>query len=46
MTWSINPAGVGTMSASGLYTAPATIATEQTVTVTATSVADTLLTTA
>jgi RHS repeat-associated protein len=37
VTWSINPAGMGTISASGLYTAPATIATPETVTVTATS---------
>jgi len=34
VTWSISPQ-VGTVSASGLYTAPASIATQQTVTVTA-----------
>jgi hypothetical protein len=38
VTWSINPA-VGTISTTGLYTAPAS-STGQTVTVTATSVAD------
>ena len=43
VTWSIDPAGVGTVSASGLYTAPATIATQQTVTVTASSQADSFL---
>ncbi len=37
--WSINPA-VGSISASGLYTAPSTLGSPQTVTVTATSVAD------
>jgi RHS repeat-associated protein len=41
VTWTISPAGVGTVSASGLYTAPASITTAQTVTVTATSQADT-----
>ncbi len=41
VTWTITPAGVGTISASGLYTAPASIATAQTVTVTATSQVDT-----
>ena len=40
VTWSINP-NVGTISASGLYTAPASISTQQQVTVTATSQADT-----
>jgi RHS repeat-associated protein len=40
VTWSISPSGVGTISSSGLYTAPASIAMQQTVTVTATSVAD------
>ncbi len=39
VTWSISPA-VGTVSASGLYTAPASITAQQTVTFTATSVAD------
>jgi parallel beta-helix repeat protein len=38
VTWSINPP-VGTISSAGLYTAPASIATSQTVTVTAQSVA-------
>ena len=38
VTWSLNPA-VGTITAAGLYTAPATISTAQTVTVTATSTA-------
>jgi RHS repeat-associated protein len=37
MTWSISPVGLGTVSESGLYTAPATITTPQTLTVTATS---------
>jgi len=41
VTWAISPTGVGTLSASGLYTAPATITALQTVTVTATSQADT-----
>ena len=40
VTWSISPSGVGTISASGLYTAPATVATQLTVTITATSQAD------
>lgn len=39
VTWSLNPA-IGTLSASGLYAAPASIASPQTVTVLATSVAD------
>ena len=39
VTWSINP-NVGSVSASGLYTAPALIPSGQTVTVTATSVED------
>jgi subtilisin family serine protease len=39
VSWSLNPA-VGTISSSGLYTAPATIATTQTVVVKATSNAD------
>ncbi len=39
VTWSLSPQ-VGTLTASGLYTAPASIATNQTVTVTATSVGD------
>ena len=40
VTWSIAPEGVGTLSASGLYTAPATITAAQTLTVTASSQAD------
>ena len=39
VTWSLNPA-VGSISNRGVYTAPAAIATAQTVTVTATSAAD------
>ncbi len=39
ITWSISPA-VGSISLSGLYTAPASVATPQSVTVTATSVAN------
>ena len=38
--WSISPAGVGTISASGLYSAPPTIAAPQTVTVTASDTTD------
>jgi hypothetical protein len=34
--WSISPAGAGSISSSGIYSAPAYIATEQTVTVTGT----------
>jgi hypothetical protein len=40
VTWAINPVGEGTISAGGLYTAPATIAAQETVTVTATSQSD------
>jgi len=40
VAWSISPAGVGSINSSGLYTAPTTFATEETVTVTATSQAD------
>jgi RHS repeat-associated protein len=40
VTWSLTPAGTGTLSASGLYTAPGSITTTQTVTVTATGVTD------
>ena len=40
VTWTISPAGSGAISASGLYTAPAAISAQQTVTVTATSVVD------
>ena len=39
VTWSLSP-NVGTISNAGLYTAPATISAQQTVAVTATSVAD------
>ena len=39
--WTISPSGLGTIDQTGLYTAPATISTQQTVTVTATSQADT-----
>jgi hypothetical protein len=39
VTWSMNPQ-VGTLSSSGLYTAPSTITTAQTITITATSQAD------
>ena len=39
MTWSLSPT-VGTISSTGLYTAPAGVATQQSVTVRATSVAD------
>jgi RHS repeat-associated protein len=41
VAWAISPVSVGTISASGLYTAPASISGQQTVTVTATSQADT-----
>ena len=41
VTWAASPAGTGTLSTSGLYTAPASIGSQQTITVTATSVADT-----
>ena len=37
VTWTISPSGAGTISATGLYAAPANIASQQTVTVTATS---------
>ena len=40
VTWTISPTGVGTISAAGLYTAPSTIATQQVVTISATSQAD------
>jgi hypothetical protein len=39
VTWSISPA-MGSVSAGGLYTAPATVSSPQTVTLTATSAAD------
>jgi hypothetical protein len=37
VTWSVNPPGVGSLSASGLYTAPAAITAQQTISVTATA---------
>jgi hypothetical protein len=40
VTWSISPSGIGTLSATGLYTAPASLDTAQTLTVIATSVGD------
>ncbi len=40
IVWSINPPGVGSIENTGLYTAPATIASQQIVTLTATSIAD------
>ena len=46
VTWSINPLGTGSVSSSGVYTAPSTIATPQTVTITATSAADPTVTAA
>lgn len=39
VTWSMSPAA-GTLSASGLFTAPGTLTSTQIVTITATSVAD------
>jgi hypothetical protein len=41
VTWTISPSGTGTISAAGLYTAPASVASLETVTVTATSQAGT-----
>jgi hypothetical protein len=40
VTWGITPAGVGSITATGLYTAPASVSTQQAVTVQATSIAD------
>jgi RHS repeat-associated protein len=40
VTWTISPSGAGSISATGLYTAPASVTSAQTVIVTATSVAD------
>jgi len=39
VTWSAVPGGIGTLSGSGLYTAPASVTSPQTVSVTATSLA-------
>jgi RHS repeat-associated protein len=40
VTWSLNPVGAGTVSSTGLYTAPAGLVTQATVIITATSQAD------
>ncbi len=40
VSWNLSPPGVGSISASGFYTAPAVINSSQTVTVVATSIAD------
>lgn len=40
VTWSISPAGVGSIDSSGLYTAPSSVAVQQSVTITATSQVD------
>lgn len=40
VSWTVSPAGVGTISAAGLYTAPSTVTVPQTISVTATSQAD------
>jgi hypothetical protein len=40
VTWSIGPTGIGSIDDKGNYTAPASIASPQTVTITATSEAD------
>ena len=37
ITWTLSPSGAGTISTSGLYTAPASVASQQTVMLTATS---------
>jgi trimeric autotransporter adhesin len=39
-TWTVSPAGAGTIDSTGLYTAPSTITSDQTATVTATNPAD------
>jgi len=44
VTWSVSPAGAGTIDANGLYSAPATISAQQTVTITATSQANSSVT--
>jgi hypothetical protein len=41
VTWAVVSPGIGTISSAGLYTAPATISSAQTVTIRATSTADT-----
>ena len=41
VTWTLSLAGFGTISATGLYTAPALVLTQQTLTITATSQVDT-----
>ena len=41
VTWTISPAGVGSISSTGLYTAPSSVTAQQIVTITATSQADT-----
>jgi len=43
LSWSINPAGLGTIGSAGLYTAPSLIPSLQQVTVTATSAANSAL---
>jgi RHS repeat-associated protein len=40
ITWSLSPAGAGTLTTSGFYTAPSSITAQQTVTVTATDPAN------
>src|SRR5207249_4833764 len=40
VTWSANPSGVGTFTANGLYTAPSSVGTTQSIAVTAVSQAD------
>ncbi len=40
VNWSISPAGLGAISSTGLYTAPSSVAAQQSVTVVATSQAD------
>ena len=40
VTWSVTPSGIGTIDATGLYTAPGIVAGIQTITITATSVTD------
>jgi hypothetical protein len=40
VTWTVNPAGVGSISAAGLYIAPPNVTAQETVMITATSAAD------